>query len=71
MTVKQLPILVEVEMTGYIEHDSVTTQNYKVINERDRKEWLIPSGFKGESIILTETKGRKLSVEYLKEGVWE
>lgn len=62
---KQLPILVEVEMTRYIENDPVRAI------EQDRKEWLIPSGYKGKKIILVETRGRKLSVEYLKEGNWE
>ena len=55
--IKQLPIKVKVEMTGYL--------------NPNLREWLLPSGFKGETIKVTESKTRHLTVKYLDVGEWE
>ena len=54
---RQAPVKIRVEMTTY--------------PKPIRREWLLPSGFRGETILVVEKKERYLTVEYLKRGNWE
>ena len=58
---KQLPVRVKVERIGYLRDD----------NHVDKREWILPSAFKGDTVVVTEYKTGKLSISYLSNGEWD